>query len=116
MLEKYNIPIYYVSKIKDDYNLYIYDDIDFEHHTVHVDKALGKTEYGGYEIKSPKSHAGYREIDIPDRLMNVIKEKIEDGKPRFHRGEKGFFECQVVERVRVGCHKNPCPVDHASHL
>lgn len=52
-----------------------YDDIDFKRQTVSVNKAIGLDEIGGYDIKEPKSYAGYRDIDIPNRLMDAIRQQ-----------------------------------------
>lgn len=50
-----------------------YNDIDFNNNLVKVTKALGVTEQLTYELKTPKSYAGYRDIDIPVHMMERIK-------------------------------------------
>ena len=50
----------------------IYNDIDFDNNLVKVTKALGVTEQLSYELKTPKSYAGYRDIDIPVHMMERI--------------------------------------------
>lgn len=50
-----------------------YNDIDFNNNLVKVTKALGVTEQLSYELKTPKSYAGYRDIDIPVHMMERIK-------------------------------------------
>lgn len=49
-----------------------YDDIDFENDKLSVHKALGKKMGIRYEVKTPKTYAGYRLIDMPKR----VKERI----------------------------------------
>lgn len=48
-------------------------DIDFEHHTVSINKAIAKTK-GSQILKAPKTEAGKREIVLP----SVVFEKLKD--------------------------------------
>lgn len=58
-----------------------YDDIDFQHNIVKVTKAIGITDALTYEVKTPKSYAGYRDIDIPLPMMETIRKHIDEGYP-----------------------------------
>lgn len=58
-----------------------YEDINYEESTLSVYKALGKKMKRGYEVKAPKTYAGYRKIDIPQRVMDRIIAKKEENLP-----------------------------------
>lgn len=51
------------------------DDIDFEKHIVHVRKSMVEDENKQWVIKFPKSTAGFRDIEYPQYVTDLIKEK-----------------------------------------
>ena len=58
-----------------------WDDIDFEHDTIHINKALGVTDDNSYKLKPPKSYAGYRDADMPQIVKIVLLRLSEEQKP-----------------------------------
>ena len=59
----------------------LWDDIDFEHDTIHINKALGVTDDNSYKLKQPKSYAGYRDADMPQIVKIVLLRLCEERKP-----------------------------------
>ena len=57
-----------------------WDDIDLEEGTIRINKALGVTE-DGYALKAPKTYAGYRKAEIPERVKIVLQRLSEERKP-----------------------------------
>lgn len=70
-----------------------WNDVNLKERFITIDKALGKVE-GGYEVKSPKSYAGYRDVTIPDRLYGVLQKRKKSKLPlialNINRMEKNF--------------------------
>lgn len=58
-----------------------WDDIDFEHDIIHINKALGVTDDNTYHIKQPKSYAGYRDADMPNIVKIVLLRLSKERKP-----------------------------------
>ncbi len=58
-----------------------WDDVDFEHDTLRINKALGITEDKGFQLKKPKTYAGYRKVDMPERVKIVLQRLSEERLP-----------------------------------
>ena len=58
-----------------------WDDIDLEEGTIRINKALGVTDGEGYRLKAPKTYAGYRKAEIPERVKIVLQRLSEERKP-----------------------------------
>ncbi|MFI8276478.1 tyrosine-type recombinase/integrase [Streptomyces sp. NPDC085929] len=52
-------------------------DIDLEHGTLRVRRAVAELENGQREIKAPKSAAGKRTVSIPDVIVQEIRQHLE---------------------------------------
>ena len=58
-----------------------WDDIDLEEGTIRINKALGVTDGEGYRLKAPKTYAGYRKAEIPERVKIVLQRLSEARLP-----------------------------------
>ena len=58
-----------------------YDDFDMENNTVSITKALVINSENEYVLKQPKSYAGYRTLDVPDSIMEIVRKRKGDGLP-----------------------------------
>lgn len=58
-----------------------YDDIDLTRKTVTINKAMVVTYENEYALKSPKTYAGYRTLDLPDYTIAAIKDRIKKHLP-----------------------------------
>lgn len=73
------------------------DDIDFENHTIRINKALSVNEDNETIIKLPKSNSGNRIIGINEDCETALKHLIEnryhqDSKILIQNGKGGYFE------------------------
>lgn len=57
-----------------------WEDINFKDKTLNIEKAIVQNKLGEWVIKPPKSHAGYRTLEIPDFIFEVLLQ---------HKGKKG---------------------------
>lgn len=77
-------------------------DVDMKNRKIKINKAIGDSEQG-YIVKSPKSYAGYREVDIPDRLYSVLCDRQSNDMPlieiSIHALTKRFP--RVLERANL---------------
>lgn len=58
-----------------------YDDVDFEHKTIRISKAIAITENRQTVIKGPKSVSGNRILLLPDHILDAIQKKRNSGEP-----------------------------------
>lgn len=58
-----------------------WEDVDLEEGTIRINKALGVTDGEGYRLKAPKTYAGYRKAEIPERVKIVLQRLSEERKP-----------------------------------
>ena len=81
------------------------NDLDFRAGKIIVNKALSYAEEG-YEIKSPKTKSGIREVDMPDWLMSYLRDYVgsldtillfpnQSGNLMTHSGYNRFWECII---------------------
>lgn len=56
------------------------EDFDHERNTVTINKAVVRNSEGLWEVKKPKSDAGYRTIKVPAWVMETIKEAADNGE------------------------------------
>lgn len=55
-------------------------DFDYTKNTVTINKAVVRNSDGLWEVKKPKSAAGYRTVKVPEWVINVICEAAERGE------------------------------------
>ena len=55
-------------------------DFDYTNNTVTVNKAVVRNSEGVWEVKKPKSAAGYRTIKVPSWVMDIIKDAADTGR------------------------------------
>lgn len=55
-------------------------DFDYTHNTVTINKAVVRNSDGLWEIKKPKSAAGFRTIKVPAWVMETIKDAADNGQ------------------------------------
>ena len=80
---KYEIPIMlgaFCGLRRGEVTALTWNDVDVTRKVIHINKAIGDSEQG-YITKAPKSYAGYRDVDIPDRLFSVLCERQRKGLP-----------------------------------
>ena len=55
-------------------------DFDYTNNTVTINKAVVRNSDGLWEVKKPKSAAGYRTVKVPGWVMDIIKEAADNGQ------------------------------------
>lgn len=65
-----------------------WDDIDFDHHTIHVKHSLQYTKENGYVLKTPKTKTSTRSLSVDPGLMEDLKKyKSQKNKERIQTGD-----------------------------
>lgn len=80
---KYEIPIMlgaFCGLRRGEVAALTWKDVDMNRKIIRINKAIGDSEQG-YITKAPKSYAGYRDVDIPDRLFSVLCERQRNDFP-----------------------------------
>lgn len=55
-------------------------DFDYTNNTVTINKAVVRNSDGLWEVKKPKSAAGYRTVKVPAWVMEIIKKAADNGR------------------------------------